>query len=61
VEHVFGVVQPPAVLSVVTFGEDVAEGLPARRFYERLGFRPAEAAPKGPEGGTRQVYRREFR
>ncbi len=31
---------------------------PALRLYERLGFRPAEAAPPGPEGGSRQVYRR---
>lgn len=47
-------------LEVVTFGADhpgaVAGG--ARVFYERLGFRPAEAAPDGPEGGSRQVFRR---
>ncbi|MFG3225071.1 GNAT family N-acetyltransferase [Kitasatospora sp. NPDC048194] len=53
-------VRPPAVLEVVTFGPDhpgaVASG--ARVFYERLGFTPAEAAEPGPEGGSRQVYRR---
>jgi GNAT superfamily N-acetyltransferase len=61
VEHVFGLVPPPAALTVVTFGPDVAPGRAARRFYEGLGFAPAEAAPPGPEGGTRQVYRRELR
>lgn len=47
-------------VEVVTFGVDhpgaVAGG--ARVFYERLGFRPAEDAPPGPEGGSRQVFRR---
>jgi GNAT superfamily N-acetyltransferase len=47
------------VVDVVTFGEDhpgaVESG--ARVFYERLGFTPAEPAPDGPEGGSRQVYR----
>ncbi|MFD0562350.1 GNAT family N-acetyltransferase [Kitasatospora saccharophila] len=47
-------------VEVVTFGADhpgaVAGG--ARVFYERLGFTPAEPAAPGPEGGSRQVYRR---
>ncbi|WP_106974120.1 GNAT family N-acetyltransferase [Kitasatospora phosalacinea] len=47
-------------VEVVTFGADhpgaVAGG--ARVFYERLGFTPAEATAPGPEGGSRQVYRR---
>jgi ribosomal protein S18 acetylase RimI-like enzyme len=60
VEHCFQLVQPPAELSVVTFGADNVAGRPARRFYERLGFTAAEAAPNGPEGGTRQVFRRRF-
>jgi hypothetical protein len=47
-------------VTVETFGEDVAPGRPARRFYERLGFRCAEALPPGPEGGSRQLYRREL-
>ncbi|GAA2227769.1 GNAT family N-acetyltransferase [Streptomyces amakusaensis] len=53
-------VRTPGVIEVVTFGPDhpgaVAGG--ARVFYERLGFTPAEAAEPGPEGGSRQLYRR---
>ncbi len=53
-------VQCPATVEVVTFGVDHpgAEESGARVFYERLGFTPAEAAPPGPEGGSRQVYRK---
>ena len=50
----------PGIVEVVTFGADhpgaAASG--ARIFYERLGFSPAEAAAPGPEGGSRQVYRK---
>ncbi len=50
----------PGTIEVVTFGVDhpgaTASG--ARTFYERLGFVPGEAAPPGPEGGSRQVYRK---
>lgn len=50
----------PGRIEVVTFGADhpgaVASG--ARVFYERLGFTPAEAADPGPDGGSRQIYRR---
>ncbi|MEU3661343.1 GNAT family N-acetyltransferase [Streptomyces sp. NPDC032940] len=53
-------VRGPGTLELVTFGADhpgaVTSG--ARVFYERLGFTPAEAAAPGPEGGSRQVYRR---
>jgi GNAT superfamily N-acetyltransferase len=53
-------VPAPGTLEVVTFGLDhpgaVVGG--ARAFYEKLGFRPAEEAAPGPEGGSRQVYRR---
>nr|WP_190138101.1 GNAT family N-acetyltransferase [Streptomyces longispororuber] len=53
-------VRGPGTIEVVTFGADhpgaVTSG--ARVFYERLGFTPAEAAAPGPEGGSRQVYRR---
>ncbi|HEY2792081.1 MAG TPA: GNAT family N-acetyltransferase [Micromonosporaceae bacterium] len=49
----------PGTIEVVTFGADhpgaVASG--ARIFYERLGFTPGESAGRGPEGGSRQVYR----
>ncbi|MFE9392898.1 GNAT family N-acetyltransferase [Streptomyces sp. NPDC006784] len=53
-------VRGPGSIDVVTFGADhpgaVAGG--ARVFYERLGFTPAEMAEPGPEGGSRQVFRR---
>ncbi|CAL9623236.1 hypothetical protein SUDANB15_05875 [Streptomyces sp. enrichment culture] len=53
-------VRGPGHIEVVTFGADhpgaVDSG--ARVFYERLGFTPAEAADPGPEGGSRQVFRR---
>jgi len=53
-------VRGPGIVEVVTFGADhpgaTASG--ARVFYERLGFVAAEAAPPGPEGGSRQVYRK---
>ena len=60
VEHCFQFIQPPAELSVITFGADNLAGRPARHFYARMGFQAVEAAPTGPEGGTRQVYRRQF-
>jgi GNAT superfamily N-acetyltransferase len=53
-------VRGAGMLEVETFGADhqgaVASG--ARVFYERLGFAPCELAPAGPEGGSRQIYRR---
>lgn len=56
-------VHAPGVMEVVTFGADhpgaTASG--ARVFYERLGFIPAEPTSPGPEGGSRQIYRRIFR
>jgi GNAT superfamily N-acetyltransferase len=61
IEHVFSLVEPSAEFVVTTFGADSRAGLPARCFYERMGFLPAELAPNGPEGGSRQVYRRMIR
>ena len=58
VEHAFNLAPSPAEFVVTTFGADHPEGRPARCFYERIGFHPAELAPEGPEGGTRQIYRR---
>jgi len=58
VEHALGLVAGPAELVVTTFGEDQPAGEPARRFYERMGFQAAEPAPQGPEGGSRQIFRR---
>ncbi|MFF8958266.1 GNAT family N-acetyltransferase [Streptomyces sp. NPDC014894] len=53
-------VRGPGTVEVVTFGADhpgaVVSG--ARVFYERLGFAAAEAADPGPEGGSRQIFRR---
>jgi ribosomal protein S18 acetylase RimI-like enzyme len=57
-ECAIGLVEAPAELVVTTFGADNPEGEPARRFYERLGFYAAESAPPGPEGGSRQIFRR---
>ena len=53
-------VSDPGVVEVVTFGagHPGAAASGARAFYERLGFTPAEAAAPGPEGGSRQVYRK---
>ena len=55
---VFGLAESPAEFVVTTFGADRPEGLPARQFYARMGFDPAEPAPDGPEGGSRQIFRR---
>ncbi len=49
-------VKPPSAVEVVSFGPD-HPGARARHFYERLGFRGAEAVEPGPEGGSRQVLR----
>jgi GNAT superfamily N-acetyltransferase len=49
-------VRPPATVSVVTFGADHPAAR-SRRFYERLGFEPAEIVADGPEGGSRQRFR----
>ncbi len=56
--YVCGLVSAPAELMVTTFGEDNVAGQAARLFYMRLGFLPMEFAPTGPEGGSRQVFRR---
>jgi GNAT superfamily N-acetyltransferase len=60
VERVLEQVRPPAEVVVTTFGDDIEAGRPARRFYEALGFQAAESAPIGPEGGSRQIFRRVF-
>jgi GNAT superfamily N-acetyltransferase len=53
-------VRGPGSIEVVTFGADHpgAALSGARVFYERLGFTAAEGADPGPEGGSRQVFRR---
>lgn len=57
VRHALGLIRPPAEVVVTTFGPDLPEGEPARRFYEAMGFVPAEMAPPAPDGSTRQIYR----
>jgi GNAT superfamily N-acetyltransferase len=61
VAHALSQVEPPATISLTTFGPDNPAGEPARCFYQKLGFHPAESAPDGPEGGSRQVYRLDLR
>ena len=46
----------PCTISLATFGADNADGLAARALYERLGFAAGEILPRGPEGGTRQLF-----
>jgi GNAT superfamily N-acetyltransferase len=58
IERVFRLAQLPAEFVVTTFGADRDEGASARRFYLEMGFYPAEPAPDGPEGGSRQIFRR---
>jgi ribosomal protein S18 acetylase RimI-like enzyme len=57
VRHVLDLAETPAEFVVTTFGADNPDGEPARRFYEQLGFHPAEPAAPGPEGGSRQTFR----
>jgi len=61
VEHALCLVQRPAEVSVVTFGQGVPGGGAARAFYVDLGFVPCEPAEAGPDGQPRQVYHRTFR
>lgn len=58
VEHVLGLVQPPGEVVLLTFAEGVPAGEPARRFYEKHGFFPAESGPVNPAGYRTQVFRR---
>jgi hypothetical protein len=55
-----GLIALAAQVEQVTFGADHpgASASGARAFYEQLGFTPAEAAAPGPEGGSRQTYRK---
>jgi GNAT superfamily N-acetyltransferase len=46
----------PCTISLATFGADNPAGLAARRLYERFGFVAGEMLPRGPEGGSRQLY-----
>lgn len=57
--YMFGLVETPAEIEVTTFGDDVVDGRPARILYTSFGFVPLdERLPNGPEGGSRQKFRR---
>ena len=58
VSHALEVFSDSTEIRVDTFGEDNPEGRAARSLYERFGFEPAESLDRGPEGGTRQRFRR---
>ncbi|WP_406294144.1 GNAT family N-acetyltransferase [Embleya sp. NBC_00888] len=53
-------VRGPGTVELITFGLDHPGAIEggSRAFYESLGFVPAESAEPGPEGGSRQVFRR---
>ncbi|KRF13564.1 GNAT family N-acetyltransferase [Paenibacillus sp. Soil787] len=57
-KHVLKVVDFPAEVTVITFGNDIPDGEPARRLYQKFGFVPQdEPVPNGPEGGSRQRFK----
>lgn len=56
--HILGIIPPPAEIVLLTFGEGVLLGQPARRFYERHGFTPGEPGPVNSAGIPTQVFRR---
>ena len=55
-EEVLRLWPAPCTISLATFGFDNLGGRAARRLYERHGFVPRDMLPRGPEGGTRQLY-----
>lgn len=57
IKHVLSLVQRPAEVTVTTFGNDIADGLPARNLYIQHGFIPEEKVSNRPEGGSRQRFR----
>ena len=62
VDYGIGQVQSPAEMVVTTFDASTMGGEPARRFYTRLGFKPAEIVYHNYRGRDEpyQVYRRTF-
>ena len=58
VAHAMTLITPPAELIVTTFVDDDPGGAPARRFYQDLGFEPAERITvQSPPGAARQRFR----
>ena len=58
VREVLALCPPPCTISLATFGADNAQGRAARRLYEGLGFVSGAMLPRGPEGGTRQLFKK---
>ncbi|PZR66519.1 MAG: hypothetical protein DLM66_13165 [Candidatus Dormiibacter spiritus] len=52
-----GSLTSPAIVDVVTFGQDHPGAVPARRFYEKLGFFCLGPSSPGPEGTARDRFR----
>lgn len=56
--YILSIVDKPAEITVVTFGEDVSDGRPARHLYQKFGFAPQDdVIPNGTEGGSRQKFK----
>jgi len=60
VDHMLSGIESPAEISVITFADGVPGGEPARRFYERFGFRSVEPGPLNPAGIPTQIMRWRF-
>ncbi len=56
--HIYDLIQPSTELYVTTFGADNPDGQPARQFYKKMGFELFAKAPPGPEGGSRDIFRK---
>jgi ribosomal protein S18 acetylase RimI-like enzyme len=55
--HLLSLMQTPCQVELVTFASGIPEGRPARLFYQRLGFEPAELGPETSHGMATQVFR----
>ncbi len=56
--HILRLVVAPAEVTVTTFGDDIPDGRPARKLYQKFGFVPLDTLiPNGPEGGSRQKFK----
>jgi ADP-ribose pyrophosphatase YjhB (NUDIX family)/GNAT superfamily N-acetyltransferase len=60
IQHVFGLVEPPGEMVLLTFAESAPQGQAAREFYTQFGFRPAELGPRNSANIPTQVFRRTF-
>ncbi|SCW71383.1 Ribosomal protein S18 acetylase RimI [Paenibacillus tianmuensis] len=56
--HILGLTDVPAEFTVTTFGDDIPDGRPASKLYQKFGFVPLDTLiPNGPEGGGRQKFK----